>query len=84
MTVKLLPEFLVVKAEKSQMNIKNPLRTETRTNPPFLVLAAAAYVFERVAESSKFVAEGTVLGNYFLSAFMKVAFGAMYTMINMF
>ncbi len=39
---------------------------------------------EGAAESSKIVAEGTVIGNYLLSTIMKGALGAMYTMTNTF
>jgi hypothetical protein len=64
------------------MNMINPLRTENRRVPPQLVLGTVTDNVEAASEGCKNVAEGMVFGNFILSAVMKTALGAMYTMIN--
>jgi hypothetical protein len=66
------------------MNIMNPLRTEKRTVPSQLVLGTVTDNVEAASENLKNVSEAGIMGNFFLSAIIKSAMGAIYTMINSF
>ena len=66
------------------MKIVNPLQTFKRRLPKQLVLGKVTDGVNEAAKSSKIAAEVLVIGNFFLSLFLKGIMVAMFTMVNSF